>query len=97
MLWRAGYTPFREAGIPESQDLNVLPQFQRRGIGSAIMDAAEALILTRSDIAGIGVGLYADYAAVHLMYLGRGYLPDGGGVAYRSTTVAPVRQADFDT
>ena len=87
--WDPGYAPFRAAGIPEIQDLNVLPRFRRRGIGWTLMDAAEELIAARGDTAGIGVGLYADYAAAHLMYLRRGYLPDGRGLAFRGVTVPP--------
>lgn len=89
VLWASDYAPFRAEGIPEIQDLNVLPTFRRRGIASMLMDAAEARIATGRGTAGIGVGLYADYAAAHLMYLRRGYLPDGRGVAYRGTTVPP--------
>jgi ribosomal protein S18 acetylase RimI-like enzyme len=90
VVWVSGYRPFAEAGIPEIQDLNVLPQFRRRGIASALMDAAEAAIAARAVTAGIGVGLYADYGAAQLMYLRRGYLPDGRGIAYRGATVAPA-------
>jgi GNAT superfamily N-acetyltransferase len=89
VVWQAGYRPFREAGIPEVQDLNVLPRFRRRGIASAMMDLAEQYEGTRSRIAGIGVGLYADYGPAHLMYLRRGYRPDGRGVTYRGETVPP--------
>jgi GNAT superfamily N-acetyltransferase len=89
VCWVSAYPPFRAAGIPEIQDLNVLPQFRRRGIGWALMDAAEALIAERSDTAGIGVGLYADYAAAHLMYLRRGYRPDGRGAVYGGVPVEP--------
>jgi GNAT superfamily N-acetyltransferase len=89
VCWASGYAPFREDGIAEIVDLNVLPEFRRRGIGSALLDAAEALIATRGDVAGIGVGLYADYAAAHRMYLRRGYLPDGRGVACHGSPAAP--------
>jgi RimJ/RimL family protein N-acetyltransferase/predicted N-acetyltransferase YhbS len=95
--WRSTYEPFRSAGIPEITDLNVLPHLRRRGIAWALMDRAEALIAERSQTAGIGVGLYADYTAAHLMYLRRGYLPDGRGVAYRGAPVpagTPVRVDD---
>src|SRR5919199_5358405 len=34
VVWHSGYAPFREAGIPEIVDLNVLPRLRRRGIGS---------------------------------------------------------------
>ena len=87
--WRADYEPFRAADIPEVQDLNVLPRFRRRGVATAIMDAAEEYEGTRSPIAGIGVGLFADYGPAHLMYLKRGYRPDGRGITYRGVTVEP--------
>jgi ribosomal protein S18 acetylase RimI-like enzyme len=96
VTWISGYRPFADAGIPEIQDLNVLPEFRRRGIGWALMDAAEATIAARAPTAGIGVGLYADYAAAHLMYLRRGYLPDGRGLAYRGATVAPGTSVPMD-
>ena len=89
VLWRSGYVPFCDAGIPEVSDLNVLPQFRRQHVGTALMDAAESMIAVRSTTAGLGVGLYADYAAAHLMYLNRGYVPDGRGVAYQFAPVAP--------
>ena len=96
VCWTSGYAPFRAAGIPEVVDLNVLPRFRRRGIGSALMDTAEQLISTRSDHAGLGVGLYDDYAPAHRMYLLRGYLPDGRGVAYRGVTVEPLTAVRVD-
>jgi len=89
VVWEAGYAPFREQGIPEVQDLNVLPHLRRRGIASAMMDLAEEHEATRSPIAGVGVGLYADYGPAHLMYLARGYRPDGRGLAYGGRTCQP--------
>ena len=89
VCWTSAYQPFRAAGIPEIVDVNVIPRFRRRRIASALMDTAERLIASRCDTAGLGVGLYADYAAAHLMYLRRGYLPDGRGVAYRGAPVEP--------
>ncbi len=87
VVWQTGYAPFREAGIPEIQDFNVLPQFRRQGIGSALMAAAEALIATRSKIAGIGVGLYPDYGPAQRLYVLRGYVPDGLGIAAEKVQV----------
>lgn len=96
VCWTSGYAPFRAAGIPEIVDLNVLPRFRRRGIGSVLMDTAEQLISTSSDTAGLGVGLYQDYAAAHRMYLRRGYLPDGRGLAYCGVTVKPLTAVRVD-
>ena len=67
--WKSDYPPFAEKGIPEIVDLNVLPPFQRRRIASALVDKAEELIYQRSPIAGIGVGLYADYGPAQRMYV----------------------------
>jgi ribosomal protein S18 acetylase RimI-like enzyme len=78
--WRPEYPPFRAAGIPEIQDLNVLPGYRRRRIGTQLMDEAERLIATRSPLAGIGVGLHADYGAAQRLYVLRGYVPDARGV-----------------
>ena len=54
--WSAAYPPFREAGIPEIQDFNVLPRFRRQGIGTRLMDEAEQAVLERSSVVGIGGG-----------------------------------------
>jgi ribosomal protein S18 acetylase RimI-like enzyme len=94
--WESDYPPFREARIPEIVDLNVLPAFRRRGIASALMDAAEAIIAQRSPVAGIGVGLYADYGAAQRMYVLRGYIPDGRGIFYNREPVIPGEMARVD-
>ena len=80
IVWESSYPPFRDAGIPEIVDFNVLPKFQRQGIGTQLMDAAEEKIVVRSSIAGIGVGLTRDYGAAHMLYIKRGYFPDGQGI-----------------
>ena len=86
--WQSPYEPFD--GIPEIQDFNVLPQLRRRGIGSALMDAAEAKVAERSPVVGIGVGLYPDYGQAQRMYVRRGYLPDGRGLIYDGRQVPPM-------
>ena len=86
LVWKSGYQPFREAGIPEIVDLNVLPRFQRNGLASRLLDAAEAEIATRAKIAGIGVGLTADYGPAQILYIQRGYLPDGRGISWNGKT-----------
>jgi GNAT superfamily N-acetyltransferase len=84
VVWQPKYPPFRDHAIPEIQDLNVLPEFRRRGIGGRLVDAAERLASTRSAIVGIGVGLYAGYGSAQRMYARRGYVPDGRGATYRN-------------
>lgn len=92
--WESPYEPFE--GIPEIQDFNVLPKLRRQGIGTALMDAAEALVATRSDIVGIGVGLYPDYGQAQRMYVRRGYVPDGRGLIYDWRQVAPMEMVRND-
>lgn len=92
--WTSDYPPFREARIPEVQDFNVLPPLQRRGVGAALMDAAEALAAARSPIVGIGVGLHPGYGAAQRLYVRRGYVPDGRGVAWREPGDRPYRTVE---
>ena len=81
ILWESFYPPFRDARIPEIVDFNVLIKDQRQGIGTALLDEAEKRISQRAAIAGIGVGLTADYGAAQIMYIKRGYIPDGRGIS----------------
>ena len=96
VVWMADYPPFRAQAIPELQDFNILPRFRNRGLGSALLDAAETLIGTRADLAGLGVGLYADYGPAQRLYVQRGYIPDGRGLAYGHVTVPPGETARVD-
>ena len=59
-------------------------------------DQAETIISARANIAGIGFGLYADYGAAQQMYVRRGYIPDGRGIAYDGKPVPPGQQVTVD-
>ena len=78
--WRSEYPPFVAQGIPEINDLNVLPQFRRRGIATALIKEAEQCIGERSFVVGIGVGMTPDYGAAQRLYAVLQYVPDGRGV-----------------
>lgn len=82
IAWISGYPSFKEKKIPEIQDLNVLKKFQRKGIANAMMDEAENRIKARSPLAGIGVGMHRDYGPAQIMYIHRGYIPDGRGMMH---------------
>jgi GNAT superfamily N-acetyltransferase len=82
IVWESDYPPFRDAGIPEIVDFNVLVVQQRKGIGTILMDKAEVRVLERSKVVGICVGLNADYGTAQVMYAKRGYIPDGRGIQY---------------
>lgn len=96
LVWKPDYPPFRAEEIPEIQDLNVLPAFRSRGIGSALLDAAESAAAERGGVVGIAVGLAPDYGAAQRLYVRRGYIPDGRGIAWRSRTVAYGEQVVVD-
>ena len=100
LKWRSGYPAFEAQNIPEIMDLNVLPSFRKMGIGSLLLDAAEKVALTKSQIIGIGVGLYAGedggYGAAQRLYVKRGYIPDGKGCSYNYQTTIPGNSYSLD-
>jgi hypothetical protein len=63
------------------------------GVGSLLLDCAEKEALTKSQIIGIGVGLYAGadggYGPAQRLYVKRGYIPDGQGVTYTDQSTIP--------
>jgi ribosomal protein S18 acetylase RimI-like enzyme len=89
--WNPTYPPFRDDGIPEIQDFNVLPHFRRQGIGTRLMDEAEGEVSQRSTVAGIGVGMSPDYGAAQRLYVLRGYVPDAQGLTRAGS---PVKHGD---
>ena len=74
---------FGGRGWPEIVDFGVLEKFRNRGIGTALMDAAEVVAAQYADEVYLGVGLHSGYGAAQRMYVKRGYVPDGSGVWYR--------------
>ncbi len=96
LVWASGYPGFRERGIPEIQDLNVVRSQRRRGLASRLIAEAEGRIAKRSRYAGIGFGLYADYGAAQRLYITRGYVPDGRGIHYQNQPVPPGQPCPVD-
>lgn len=74
---------FAGHGYPEIVDFGVLVKYQRRGIGSRLMDAAEKIAAEYADTVFLGVGLHSGYGSAQRMYAKRGYIPDGSGVWYK--------------
>ncbi|MEX0783650.1 MAG: GNAT family N-acetyltransferase [Dehalococcoidia bacterium] len=89
--WEPAYEPFRDAGVPTVEDLNVLISHRRKRVASALMDEAERRIGERSDTAGIGFGMDPGYGNAQRMYPQRGYVPDGRGL---TTHDHPVKSGD---
>ena len=67
---------------PELADFNVFQEFQRQGIGAALLARAEQEVQSYSPIITLGVGLHQGYGAAQRLYIRLGYIPDGSGVWY---------------
>lgn len=100
LKWQSGYPSFKAENIPEIMDLNVLPHYRKMGVGSLLLDCVEKEAATKSQIIGIGVGLYAGedggYGAAQRLYIKRGYIPDGKGVTYNYEPTIPGNSYSLD-
>ena len=74
---------FSGKGFPEIVDFGVLEKYQRKGIGSKLMDVAEEIAGQYANMVWLGVGLHSGYGSAQRMYVKRGYIPDGTGIWYR--------------
>ena len=80
ILPKADEGPFYGTDYPLLSDFNVFEKYQRNGVGSALMDAAESKTAEYSDTVVLAVGLHSGYGSAQRMYIKRGYIPDGSGV-----------------
>lgn len=88
LKWQSDYQYFAENNIPEIKDLNVLPEFRRKGIGSKLIDELENETQEKNyPTIGLGVGLYADYGHAQNLYIKKNYKPDKRGIAYNDKPV----------
>jgi GNAT superfamily N-acetyltransferase len=78
LMWQSDYEPFRAAGIPEIDNMHVLDEYQRQGIATAFITAAEAIAARAGKTTiGIGVTPTEQYAAAQRLYPHLGFIPDG--------------------
>ena len=80
---------FGGQGLPELVDFGVLEKYRRQGIGTRLMDVAEAIAARYADRVYLGVGLHSGYGSAQRMYVKRGYIPDGTGVWFRNQVCQP--------
>ena len=101
----AGYTvlypdasvgPFAHVKLPMISDFIVFEKYQRHGIGTMILDAAERKVAELSDRVQLGVGLHCGYGAAQRMYVKRGYVPDGSGVWHKDSLLEPYAECCND-
>jgi GNAT superfamily N-acetyltransferase len=96
IVWESDYPAFLANSIPEIVDFNVLIKNQRQGIGQILIETAEQRVAQRSEIVGIGVGLTQDYGAAQILYVKRGYTPDGLGIYQQGKHLKYGDQAQVD-
>lgn len=90
------YPPFKKNHTPEIMDLNVLPPFRNKGIGSLLIETAENEAFKTTHTVGIGVGLYKDYGQAQKIYVARGYQPNGQGITYNYQPIEPGKMVCLD-
>ena len=69
-------------GLPGVADLVVYEPYRRKGIATALMDAAEREARKVHSRIYLEVCLNSDYGPAQRLYIKRGYVPDGAGVYY---------------
>jgi GNAT superfamily N-acetyltransferase len=72
--------PFKGKDIPAIYDLRVFEIFQEQGVGTELMNRAEALAAETSDTVCLGVGVSWVSGAALRLFVKRGYVPDISGV-----------------
>lgn len=84
LKWKSDYNNFRHHAIPEIADLNVLPAYRKKGLGSKLIAACETMAKEQGHTQiGLGVGLTADYGNAQRLYVKLGFVPDGHGLFYK--------------
>ncbi|HEU4576823.1 MAG TPA: GNAT family N-acetyltransferase [Polyangiaceae bacterium] len=94
--WNPLYPGIAGKGVPEIQDLNVLPSYRRQGIATRLLDRAEQSAAARATSVAVGVGLLPGDSAAQRLYGRRGYIPDGLGVTYEDRFVEAGELVRFD-
>ena len=97
LKYQSEYPAFSKNRVPEISDLNVLPDFRNKGIGTCLINECEKLANVRGcRNIGIGVGMTADYGNAQRLYVQLGYAPDGNGLHYKNQPLHYGDKADVD-
>ncbi|MBO4697193.1 MAG: GNAT family N-acetyltransferase [Lachnospiraceae bacterium] len=87
----------KNRGLPSAVDLAVYEPYRRKGIATALMDAAEDEARNFRSKIYLDVCMNSDYGPAQRFYVKRGYVPDGAGVYYEGEVLglnAPCRNDD---
>jgi len=93
IVWKSGYASFRKEGIPEIVDLNVITEYQRLGIGTALIRTTESMVSKHlKPVIGISVEQSPNYDAANRLYLKLGYYPDGKGITPHDNEIHLIKR-----
>lgn len=97
ILYLSAYPDFRNAGIPEINDLWISEEYRGKGLGKQFICHLEGIACTEGyKQIGLGVGLYSDYGRAQRLYCKQGYVPDGKGITYKTSPVIPGKKYPVD-
>jgi GrpB-like predicted nucleotidyltransferase (UPF0157 family)/GNAT superfamily N-acetyltransferase len=97
LTWKSLYGPFRDQGIPEIVDLNVINEWQRRGIATALVWRSEKTAAEHGHArVGISVVQTEAYKPADRLYRMLGYEPDGRGITEKDNELHFVAELDRD-
>lgn len=86
--WKSDYQDFFENNIPEISDLNVLPNYRKKGIGTSLIKKCEKMARDNGySKIGLGVGMTRDYGNAQRLYFHMDYVPDGNGLYHNYRAV----------
>lgn len=81
--WEPKYGYYKSLGISEIQDINVLPQYRRKGIATDLIGYCEDQARQKGHTQiGISVSVHSSFGPAQKLYAKLGYEPDGFGVTY---------------
>lgn len=93
LVWQSAYEPFKRQSIPEIVDLIVLPEYERQGIGTQLIHAAEHIAIQHSrPVIGISVEQDHSHLAANKLYPKLGYVPDGNGITPRDNELHLIKR-----
>ena len=83
----AKHGPFKGL-YPEIGDFKVFESYQKQGVGSQLLKAAEEKAREIAAVVTLGVGLHNGYGSAQRLYVKQGYIPDGSGVWFNNQNCA---------
>ena len=90
LLHLSEYQDFKNAGIPEINDVWISEEWRNKGLGKKFILYLEGVARAEGyKQIGLGVGLYKDYGPAQKLYINLGYMPDGNGITYKTIPVTP--------